>query len=77
MLRPRPKPQHVPRPRNANRSSLRRHQCAAGAEILDGTTCTNLNKGLGTRDLEDEGVCGEALPAVCKDCRFGGDGCSR
>lgn len=41
-----------------------------------GGTCTNLNKGLGSGDLVYEGVCGEALPAVCKDCRFGGDGCS-
>lgn len=42
-----------------------------------GRTCTNLNKELQDWTKLDEAICDEELPAVCKDCRFGGDGCTR
>ncbi|KAM7187712.1 hypothetical protein V8F20_010849 [Naviculisporaceae sp. PSN 640] len=41
-----------------------------------GRTCTNLNKAVQDWTLLDEAICDEELLAVCKDCRFGGDGCS-
>jgi hypothetical protein len=39
-----------------------------------GGSCTCLNKN-GTDDLVEEAPCGDLLPAFCKNCSHGGDGC--
>jgi hypothetical protein len=39
-----------------------------------GGSCTCLEKN-GTGDWVEEAPCGDLLPAFCKDCSHGGDGC--
>ena len=39
-----------------------------------GGSCTCLNKN-GSDNLVEEAPCGDLLPAICKDCSHGGDGC--
>lgn len=39
-----------------------------------GGSCTSLNKN-SSGDKIEEAPCGDLLPAFCKDCSYGGDGC--